>query len=107
MRAAIYARVSTIGHGQSPEIQLCEVRQYCQRRGWQVAGEPEQDGDDWTVVFRMDGLERDAYDEHSVQGVLLHRTTQSVVGRVPERRPRSCPPPSISGVIRARGRRRT
>ena len=27
---------------------------------WQVVGEPEQDGDDWTVVFRMDGLERDA-----------------------------------------------
>jgi N-acyl amino acid synthase of PEP-CTERM/exosortase system len=29
-----------------------------------------------------DGLERDAYDEHSVQGVLLHRATQSIVGTV-------------------------
>ncbi len=39
MRAAIYARVSTVGHGQSPEMQLSEVREYCDRRGWQVAGE--------------------------------------------------------------------
>jgi DNA invertase Pin-like site-specific DNA recombinase len=39
MRAAIYARVSTVGHGQSPEMQLAEVREYCTRRGWQVLGE--------------------------------------------------------------------
>ena len=38
MRAALYARVST--HvGQSPEMQLAELRQYCQRRSWDVAGE--------------------------------------------------------------------
>lgn len=29
----------TVGHGQSPEMQLCEVREYCQRRGWQVVSE--------------------------------------------------------------------
>jgi DNA invertase Pin-like site-specific DNA recombinase len=39
MRAAIYARVSTIGHGQSPEMQLRELREYCERRDWQIAGE--------------------------------------------------------------------
>src|SRR3989304_8827331 len=39
MRAVIYARVSTIGHGQSPEMQLSEVREYCARRGWQIGGE--------------------------------------------------------------------
>jgi DNA invertase Pin-like site-specific DNA recombinase len=38
-RAAIYARVSTIGHGQSPEMQLTELREHCLRRGWQIAGE--------------------------------------------------------------------
>jgi DNA invertase Pin-like site-specific DNA recombinase len=38
-RAAIYARVSTVGYGQSPEMQLRELREYCERRGWQVAGE--------------------------------------------------------------------
>lgn len=39
MRVAIYARVSTTGNGQSPEMQLRELREYCERRGWQVAGE--------------------------------------------------------------------
>jgi hypothetical protein len=28
--------------------------------GWQIVGEPKEDGDDWSVVFRMDSLERDA-----------------------------------------------
>ena len=37
--AAIYARVSTIGHGQSPEMQLSELREHCLRRGWQIVGE--------------------------------------------------------------------
>ncbi len=35
--AALYARVST--HDQQPEMQLAELREYCQRRGWDVAGE--------------------------------------------------------------------
>ena len=39
MRAAIYARVSTVGQGQSPEVQIRELREYCVRRGWQLAGE--------------------------------------------------------------------
>jgi DNA invertase Pin-like site-specific DNA recombinase len=39
MRAAIYARVSTLNHGQDPQLQLREVREYCDRRGWSIAGE--------------------------------------------------------------------
>jgi len=39
IKAAIYARVSTAGHGQSPELQVREIREYCERRGWQVCGE--------------------------------------------------------------------
>ena len=39
MRAAIYARVSTIGNGQSPEMQVREFSEHCDRRGWTVAGE--------------------------------------------------------------------
>ncbi len=38
MKAAIYARVSTT-NGQDPEMQLRELREYCQRRGWSLAGE--------------------------------------------------------------------
>jgi len=38
VKTAIYARVST-HNGQDPEMQLRELRDYCQRRGWQVADE--------------------------------------------------------------------
>jgi DNA invertase Pin-like site-specific DNA recombinase len=36
MRAAIYARVSTLNGGQDPSMQTRELEEYCQRRGWQV-----------------------------------------------------------------------
>lgn len=38
MRAALYARVST-AVTQDPSMQLDELRSYCERRGWHVAGE--------------------------------------------------------------------
>jgi DNA invertase Pin-like site-specific DNA recombinase len=38
-RIAIYARVSTTNHGQDVSIQSRELRDYCERRGWTVAGE--------------------------------------------------------------------
>lgn len=38
MKTAIYARVSTT-HGQDPEMQLREIREYCQRRGWEATEE--------------------------------------------------------------------
>lgn len=38
IRAALYARVSTNGKGQDPEVQLRELRDYCARRGWEVTG---------------------------------------------------------------------
>lgn len=39
MRAAIYARVSTTNHGQDVNLQLRELREYCERRGFEIAGE--------------------------------------------------------------------
>jgi len=39
MRVAIYARVSTAGNGQSPEMQLRELREYVERCGWTGAGD--------------------------------------------------------------------
>ena len=36
MRAALYARVST-NNGQSPEMQLGEMREHATRRGWEVS----------------------------------------------------------------------
>jgi DNA invertase Pin-like site-specific DNA recombinase len=38
-RAGIYARVSTTNAGQDPTMQTRELKEYCQRRGWKVAGE--------------------------------------------------------------------
>jgi DNA invertase Pin-like site-specific DNA recombinase len=42
-QAAIYARVST-HNGQNPEMQLDEVREFCRRRGWKIAGEFVDEG---------------------------------------------------------------
>jgi DNA invertase Pin-like site-specific DNA recombinase len=39
MKVAIYARVSTANNGQDPTMQTRELREYCERRGWSVAGE--------------------------------------------------------------------
>jgi DNA invertase Pin-like site-specific DNA recombinase len=38
-RAAIYARVSTINNGQDVTMQTRELREYCERRGWNVIAE--------------------------------------------------------------------
>ncbi len=38
LRAAIYARVST-NNGQDPTVQTRELEEYCQRRGWKLAGQ--------------------------------------------------------------------
>jgi DNA invertase Pin-like site-specific DNA recombinase len=38
-RVAIYARVSTVNHGQDVSLQTRELRQFADARGWTVAGE--------------------------------------------------------------------
>jgi DNA invertase Pin-like site-specific DNA recombinase len=38
-RVAIYARVSTVNHGQDVTVQTRELRQFAEARGWQIAGE--------------------------------------------------------------------
>jgi DNA invertase Pin-like site-specific DNA recombinase len=38
LKIAIYARVST-NHGQDPEMQLAELREYIRNRKWKIAGE--------------------------------------------------------------------
>ena len=35
VRAAIYARVSTL-NGQNPDVQTREIEDYCQRRGFEI-----------------------------------------------------------------------
>jgi DNA invertase Pin-like site-specific DNA recombinase len=38
-RVAIYARVSTVNHGQDVSMQTRELRQFAEARGWQITGE--------------------------------------------------------------------
>jgi DNA invertase Pin-like site-specific DNA recombinase len=37
-RVALYARVSTVNSGQDPTMQTRELEEYCQQRGWEIAG---------------------------------------------------------------------
>src|ERR1700684_4339255 len=38
-KVAIYARISTINHGQDVSMQTRELRQFAEARSWQIAGE--------------------------------------------------------------------
>lgn len=60
MRAAIYARVSTTD--QNCEMQLRELRDYCQHRGWAIAGEYVDTGWSGTKASRpqLDRLMKEA-----------------------------------------------
>ena len=51
-RAALYARVSTTGHGQDVGLQLDELQAVARQRGWQVAHEYVDDGISGTVTER-------------------------------------------------------
>ena len=44
LRAALYARVSTVGHGQDVGLQLDELRQVAAQRGWEVVEEFTDEG---------------------------------------------------------------
>jgi DNA invertase Pin-like site-specific DNA recombinase len=39
IRVALYGRVSTLDKGQDVNLQLNELREYSQRRGWKISGE--------------------------------------------------------------------
>lgn len=56
-RAALYARVSTTGHGQDVGLQLDELRQVAAQRGWDIAGVYEDAGISGTKTSRP-GLDR-------------------------------------------------
>lgn len=70
MKVAIYARVST--SDQNCELQLRELREYCQRRGWDVAGEYIDAGVSGSKRSRpeLDRMMRDAQ-KHVVDCVIV------------------------------------
>lgn len=54
-RVALYARVSTLV-GQSPEMQLVELREYAGRRGWNIVGEYVDHGVSGTKEIRLQNI---------------------------------------------------
>jgi DNA invertase Pin-like site-specific DNA recombinase len=62
-RVALYARVSTLNHGQDPELQLRELRSYAASRGWMVFAEYVDNGVSGTRERRpeLDRLMADAH----------------------------------------------
>ena len=62
-RVAIYARVSTTGHGQDVSMQTRELRQFAEARGWTVTGEYVDEGISGTKDRRpaLDKLMADAH----------------------------------------------
>lgn len=65
MRTAIYARVST-NQGQDPGMQTRELKEYIERRGWQLAGEYVDVGISGSKEKRpeLDRLMADAHRRH-------------------------------------------
>ena len=74
MRSAIYARVSTNNGHQSPAMQLNELRDYCQRRGWEISGEYVDNGVSGAKEHRpeLDRLLADCH-KRKADAVLVYR----------------------------------
>ena len=64
MRVALYARVSTSNGHQDPEMQLRELREFVDRRGWQTTGEYVDKGISGSKDSRP-ALDRLVADAHS------------------------------------------
>lgn len=56
MKVAIYARVSTDHHSQNPDIQIQELKRYCEARGWLITHEITDHASGGTD--RREGLQR-------------------------------------------------
>jgi DNA invertase Pin-like site-specific DNA recombinase len=78
MKTALYARVSTT-NGQDPEMQLRELREYCQRRGWEISQEYVDVGISGGKEKRpkLDKLLADAHKRH-FDAVVVWRFDRSV-----------------------------
>jgi DNA invertase Pin-like site-specific DNA recombinase len=71
-RIGLYSRVSTANHGQDPELQLRELREYAGSRGWIIAEEYVDQGVSGTKASRpaLNRLMADAH-RRKVDAVLV------------------------------------
>jgi DNA invertase Pin-like site-specific DNA recombinase len=97
-RAALYARVSTVGERQDPETQLQRLREYADRRGFEAAGEYVDTGSGLDAGRPAYGQLREAARRREIDVVLVWRY---------DRFSRACRGVvSYSGLSRARKERR-
>jgi DNA invertase Pin-like site-specific DNA recombinase len=63
IRVALYARTSTINHGQDVTMQTRELKEYIERRGWRLAGDYVDSGFSGSKQQRpaLDKLMQDAH----------------------------------------------
>ena len=61
-------RDSTSNNGQDPSVQTREIREYCERRGWQIAGEYVDVGISGTKEKRPE-LDRLLAERMDVEGI--------------------------------------
>src|SRR5208283_3214149 len=58
MRVGLYGRVSTSDKGQNVDMQLRELREYCERRGWQIIADAHKRRFDVVAVWKFDRFGR-------------------------------------------------
>lgn len=73
MNVALYARVSTVGKDQDPEVQLLQLRRYVDMKGWNVTGVYQDTCSGKTM--RRPGLDKlvEHAKEHRFEAVLVLR----------------------------------
>jgi DNA invertase Pin-like site-specific DNA recombinase len=89
-RVAIYARVSTLEKGQDPETQLLQLREFAQRRGFEVKGEYVDDASGKTEQREQYKVMLDLVRKRQIEVVLVWRydrfarSTQALVNALNE-----------------------
>ena len=85
MRVGIYARVSTL-IGQSPEMQLTELREYASRRGWEIFSEYVDSGISGSKESRpeLNRLMSDAHQRKIITSSVQSRHLEYCLEQVPD-----------------------
>lgn len=90
LRVALYARVSTLDKGQDPETQLIQLREYAQRRNFEIIGEFIDYASGTTEERKQYKLMMDAAKKRKIDVVLVWRydrfarSTQALVNALKE-----------------------
>jgi DNA invertase Pin-like site-specific DNA recombinase len=90
LRVALYARVSTLDKGQDPETQLIQLREYAQKRNFEISGEFIDYASGTSEERKQYKLMMDAAKKRKIDVVLVWRydrfarSTQALVNALKE-----------------------